>query len=188
MAHGYPDYAPVAGEALGGKGYLTYVMYGAGEVSAGASGTIDFGEVTEDYEIYQAVGIASAKGCDTAHACMLYANDTIYRVDYFEVLSTIAYPRHYIAKSGETMKVVFYNWDAVARYFSWSAVGIILDLGTRPLNPQRELGAKPKLKKDEKLWLINDTLFGKRWLKVKQEKIMEIPEAIYKHIEGLKGV
>ncbi|MBA7576669.1 hypothetical protein ES708_18510 [subsurface metagenome] len=70
---------------------------------------------------------------------------------------------------------------------AWSAIGIILTVGTSPLNPQRKPGAKPKLKKDENLWLVDDTIYGKRWLKVKQQKIMDIPEAILQRIESRKG-
>lgn len=187
MAHGYPDYAPVAGEALGGRGYLSYQMTGAGPVGAGMMSTINYGVVAAGYEIYQAVGIVSAKGCDTAHAFAIYADATMWRYNYFEVESAIFYPRHYIAVAGETMKTEFYNWDNVERYFAWSAVGIILSLGTQPLNPQRHPGLKPKLKKDERLWLLDDTMYGKRWQKVKQEKVMDIQEAILRNIESEKG-
>lgn len=176
MAHGHPDYAPVAGEALGGRGFLTYLQYGAGPIGAGLTGTINFGAVPANYELYQAIGIASANGCDTIHAVELFADAIRWRYNYFEVESTIIYPRHYIAVAGQVMSVKFYNWDNVERYFAWSATGIILDLGTRPLNPQRHPGAKPRLKKDERLWFADDTLYGKRWIKVKQEKIKDILE------------
>lgn len=176
MAHGHPDYAPEAGEVLGGKGFLTYVMFGAGLVGAGLVGTINFGAVVAGYEVYQAIGIASADGCDTVHAFEIFADATRWRYNYFEVESSIFYPRHYIALPGQVMTVKFYNWDNVDRNFAWSATGIILDLGTQPLNPRRDPGPKPKLKKDERLWFVDDTMYGKRWVKAKQEKIKDIPE------------
>ncbi|MBA7584130.1 hypothetical protein ES708_26083 [subsurface metagenome] len=55
--HGYPDYAPVAGEVLGGRGFLSYRLNGAGPVGSGMMVTINFGVVGAGYEIYQAVGI-----------------------------------------------------------------------------------------------------------------------------------
>lgn len=187
MAHGYPDYAPVAGEVLGGKGFVTYQMNAAGPVGAGMVVTINFGAVLAGLEIYQAVGIVSAKGCDTIHAFKLFADATLWRFNYFEVESAIFYPRHYIAVAGETMSIEWYNWDNVERYFAWSAIGIVLTVGTQPLNPQREPGPRPRLKKDERLWLVDDTMYGKRWVKAKQEKIKDTPEAILEHIESEKG-
>ncbi len=187
MAHGHPDYAPVAGEALGGRGFLTYQINTFGPVGAGMMVPVAVGTVAAGYHIYQAVGIVSANGCDTIHAFKLFAGGVLWRYNYFEVEAAISYPRSYIAKEGEDIDLEFWNWDNVQRHFVYSAVGIILEVGTQPLNPQREPGAKPELKKGEELWLIDDTMYGKRWQKVKQQKITDLPEAVPYHIEDRKG-
>lgn len=187
MAHGSPDYAAVAGELPAGKDYENYTLWASGGVGHGDSLAISFDAIPEGYEVYQAVGIASARGCDFCHAVALYTNDTMGRNNYFEVESAIFYPRHYWAKAGDVMTIEFSNYDAVDRFFAFSAIGIFLIVGTQPLNPQKKLGLPPKLKKNEKLWVVNDTLFGIHYVKARQRRIMEIPEAAFGYAQSIRS-
>ncbi|MBA7588871.1 hypothetical protein ES708_30941 [subsurface metagenome] len=187
MAHGYPDFAPVAGEVLGGKAYETYTFQGGLNVPSGAYTISVLEPIPEGLEVYQSIGIISAKGCDFVHAIALYINDTLIRYSYFEVESAITYPRHYIAREGDVMTLEFYNYDAVTRHFLWSAIGILLTVGTKPLTPRHDPGPLPRCQKDEIPGLINDTIFGKRWVKAKQHPIVEFPDAVLRHAKGQEG-
>lgn len=187
MARGAPDYAPVAAEVLGEIEYTSYSLHAGGTVSAGSYALVNLGTVEAGYEIYQAIGTCSAQGCDTVHQLELYIGLTLKRTVYFDIETTVFYPRHFIALAGETMFGIFYNYDAVDRAFMWSAIGIYLAIGTPKPNPQLLPGKPPKLGKDEQLWLVEDTLLGAHWVKAKQHKIEKVPKRIKEFMEGKRG-
>ncbi len=184
MARGHPDFTPVVPEIIGAKPYTDYSFWAWGLVDPDSYVETDVLTVPSGYEVTQSLSIVSAKGCDFCHGFEMFINAVLRHTDYFTDVLTVPYSRYLTAVGGDEIKVRFYNYDAVARYFLWSSLGVRIEVGTKPPPYQHDPGKPPKLGNSEKLWFIEDKMYGRRWVKAKQFKIKSPLDQVLEYIEN----
>jgi hypothetical protein len=187
MPKGSPDYSAVVGEVLGARAYEDYKLSAYVSQAANTMTTYDILTVPTGYEVILSHGIVSVRGTDTGHAYTLYVAGAIRHNSYLEDLLVISYSRYVFATEGQLIQVKFTNYDAVTRLFGWATLGIRLTIGTKPPKFQYDAGKPPEVEADESLIFIEDSFFGRRWVKAKQKPIGEPLNEIIEYNKAMRG-
>jgi len=187
MPKGSPDYSAVVGEVLGARAYEDYYLGLFTLMAAKTNTTFSVLTVPTGYDLTLSHGVLSVKGTDTGHAYTLYVAGNSRHSSYFEDLLVVSYPRYVSATEGQLIQVKFINYDEVKRYFGWAALGIRLTIGTKPPKFQYDAGLPPEVEADESLIFIEDSFFGRRWVKSKQKPIGEPLDEIIEYNKAMRG-